>query len=110
MGTDILILCKDLLLSSRITTVAKGANIGYTLLRNPSDLADQPASKLMVDLNLPGAIDAAAHWQKQTNGTIIGFVSHTDAATIAEARQAGIQLILVRSKFVQDLPQLLASS
>jgi hypothetical protein len=110
MGTTLLILVKDLLLSSRVTTVAKSLNIPYTVMRNPSDLADQAASMLIVDLNLPGAIEAASNWQRQTSGSTVGFVAHTDAATIAQARTAGIQLILARSKFVEDLPQLLASS
>src|SRR5437867_815167 len=109
MGTTLLILVKDLLFSSRITAEARDAGIPFTLLRDPAQLTNQPASKVILDLNLPGAIEAAIAWQKATNGQTIGFVSHTDAATIAEAKSAGIQSILARSEFVQMLPKILRS-
>jgi len=109
MGTGLLILCKDLLFSSRITSAAKAANIPYALLRDPAQLAAQPAGKLILDLNLPGAIEAASSWRQATQGQTVGFVSHVDTPTIEKARAAGIQLILPRSQFVQNLAQLVES-
>src|SRR5438874_4319347 len=109
MGTTLLILVKDLIFSSRITAEARDAGVSFTLLRDPAQLTNQSALKVIVDLNLPGAIEAAAAWQKATNGQTIGFVSHVDAATIAEAKAAGIQSILPRSQFVQTLTEIIRS-
>jgi len=61
---------------------------------------------LLVDLNLEGAIEAAAAWQKAGGGAVVGFVSHVDAQTISDAKAAGIGRLLPRSRFVQILPQL----
>jgi len=111
MGTmpaqPLLVLCKDLLFSSRITAAAKQAGIPFTFVREPQKLTDQPGARLILDLNLPGAIEAAAAWQQRTNGQTIGFVSHVDSETIAAAKTAGIQVILPRSQFVQKLPEIL---
>ena len=39
-----------------------------------------------------------------------GFVSHVDTATIAAAREAGIDQVLARGQFVQILPELLKAA
>ena len=62
---------------------------------------------MIVDLNLTGAIEAAAEWRKTGNRKVAGFVSHVDAKTIAQAKSAGIDQVLARSQFVQILPDLL---
>lgn len=62
---------------------------------------------LIVDLNQPGAIGAAAEWGRSCGWPVVGFVSHVDADTIAAAREAGITQVLARSRFVEVLPQLL---
>ena len=62
-----------------------------------------------MDLNQPGAIDAAGAWRGRAGGgaDVIGFVSHVDTATIQKARAAGIDRVMARSQFVQVLPELL---
>jgi hypothetical protein len=62
-----------------------------------------------VDLNQPGALEAAVAWKgaESAGRDVVGFVSHVDAATIARARAAGIDRIMPRSRFVEALPELL---
>jgi hypothetical protein len=109
MSESVLVLVRDLIFASRIT--ATGADVGaaVTLIRDPAKLlADTGARLLIVDLNLPGAIAAAGGWKRATGGSVTGFVSHVDSATIAAARDAGVDRVLARSRFVELLPQLLS--
>ena len=41
--------------------------------------------------------------------TIIGYGSHVDTATLKAARDAGCDVVLPRSKFVEELAHLLQS-
>jgi hypothetical protein len=106
--SEIRALVRDLLFTSRITATARAANIALLVVRTPADLPPTPARRLLVDLNLPGALEAAAEWKRLTACLVTGFVSHVDADTIARARAAGLDQVLPRSRFVELLPDLLA--
>jgi hypothetical protein len=115
----ILALVTDLIFSSRITGAAKAAGATVRILRKPEQLVDADGDLLLADLNLDGATQAAANWAKVTSPAkgaadaqerprrVVGFVSHVDSAAIAAAREAGIQEIVARSRFIQMLPELL---
>lgn len=102
----ILVLVSDLIFSSKISAQARASGTPIKMVR-PATLADEPGRMLIADLNQPGAIAAAAAWQQTQGKPVVGFVSHVDAATIAQARAAGLENILARSRFVQILPDLL---
>jgi hypothetical protein len=40
----------------------------------------------------------------------LGFVSHVDSPTIEAARRAGVDRVLARSAFVEQLPELLRAT
>jgi hypothetical protein len=103
----VLALVRDLMFVSRITATAREVGCPVAVVRNPKDLPDREGSLLLADLNLEGAIEAAAAWKQSHNAPVIGFVSHTDAATIARAREAGIDRVMARGGFVEALPSLL---
>jgi hypothetical protein len=105
----VLALVSDLIFSSKISAEARAAGALLKIIRQPSALADQPGSNLLVDLNLPGGIEAAAAWGKATGNPVIGFVSHEDRAAIDAARAAGIGRVMARSQFVQAIAGLLAA-
>ena len=102
-----LALVTDLLFASRITAEAKAAGAQVQILRKPEQLTEAQGDLLLVDLNLAGATQAAAIWQQQEGRRTVGFVSHIDSATIAAAREAGLEEIMPRSRFIQILPELL---
>jgi hypothetical protein len=106
--TPILILVRDLIFSTKITATARAANCPIKLMRDPSKLAGESGTRLIVDLNLEGAIPAAIAWKQATGGEVIGFVSHVDTALIVAARAGGIDRVMPRSEFVRVLPELLA--
>ena len=104
----LVILCRDLLLGSRITAAAQSVGVGFKVVRDAAKLAGQPGRRLIVDLNQDGAIDAAVAWKSASGGEVVGFVSHVDSATIAQARGAGLDQILARNALVQQLPSLVS--
>jgi CheY-like chemotaxis protein len=115
----ILIVVDDLMFSSRISTAAKavGAPIRFTRSLDAvldAARADTPAL-VILDLNSarsrPLEIVSALKANPHLAGIpTIGFVSHVDTATIEAARQAGIDRVLARSAFVEQLPALLEGS
>ena len=107
MENIVLVLVRDLLFTSKITGEAKSLDIPVKLIRDPAQLAAEEGGRLIVDLNQPGALDAAIQWKSSHPGKVIGFVSHVDGATIERAQRGGIDQILARSQFVQHLPELL---
>lgn len=104
----ILVLVRDLLFSSRITGAACSSDVLVKVIRDPQKLNGERGRLLIVDLNQAGAIAAAIAWKQASAGVVVGFVSHTDSATIAEARTAGIDRVYARSAFIEALPRLLA--
>jgi hypothetical protein len=108
----ILALVRDLMFSGRISAEARAAGVAIKMIRNPADLAlfaQTTARMLIVDLNLADAIPAAADWGHAPGRSVVGFVSHVDAQTIAEAERAGIGQVLARSRFVNILPDMVRS-
>src|SRR5580658_3782211 len=95
----ILALVRDLMFSGRIMAEARAAGAAVRILRDPKLLetsSDPVANLMIVDLNLPGAIEASSHWKKNGERYVVGFVSHEDAQTISQARSAGIDQVLAR--------------
>jgi len=110
-GPPVLSLIRDLIFASRVSSTAAQLGVPLKLLRDPARLAGEAGQRLIVDLNLPGAIEAARLWKlggdADQSRSAYGFVSHVDAETIHKARAAGIDRVMARSQFVQTLPELL---
>jgi DNA-binding NarL/FixJ family response regulator len=103
-----LVLVRDLMFASKISATAKAAGAPIEMLRDPATLASRPGDRLIIDLNQPGTLDAAIAWKTvDPNRQVIGFVSHVDTQTIAQAKSAGIDRVLARSQFVASLESLL---
>ena len=78
------------------------------MLRDPTKLTGERGRRLIFDLNQNGALDAAVSWKAANpDADTIAFVSHVDTEAIAKARAAGIDRVVTRGQFVQQLPQLL---
>ena len=103
----ILVLVRDLLFASKIRANAQSIHATVRMLREPAQLAGAAGRRLIVDLNQPGALDAAVAWKRESGGEVVGFVSHVDAQAIQAARIAGVDQVLPRSRFVEVLPELL---
>jgi hypothetical protein len=107
-SVPLLVLVRDLLFSSRIAVAARHLGVEIKLLRESRQLTAEAGGRLIVDLNQAGALDAAIEWRRGGHARqVIGFVAHVDAETIRRARDAGIDQVLPRSRFVAELESLL---
>lgn len=107
-GNAVLVLARDLLISSRITTATKRLGVPVRLVRDPTSLDPAtPARLLIVDLDLEGSIDAAIAWSRVQGKGAAGFVQHVNTDRIREARAAGVAPIIPRSRLEAALPELI---
>ena len=110
VALPVLVIVRDLLFLSRITATAKRLGVRVRILRDPSALTpDVPGRRVIADLDLPGAADAAAAWAAVESDArpAAGFVQHVHAEAIRHARSLGIDPIVPRSRFDAVLPSLL---
>jgi CheY-like chemotaxis protein len=65
-----------------------------------------PPTCVLLDLHNAGLqVDEVVRQLKERGQVfIIGYGSHVDVPTLKRAREAGCDLVLPRSKFVEDLP------
>jgi hypothetical protein len=109
-SSPILVLVRDLIFASRIGVVARVVGVEVKVLRDETKLAAENGRRLIVDLNQPGALDAAVEWKRASESAsreVIGYVAHVDADTIRRAQDAGIDRVIPRSRFVIELESLL---
>jgi len=107
---DGLLLCDDLIFTSRIVGTAKALGLtlrpaktvvqlrGFLLQSTPPCvILDLNATDLKIDI-LAGEIAVMS-----PRPTLIGYGSHVDAVTLKAARDAGCDVVWPRSKFVEEL-------
>ena len=111
----ILAVVDDLLFLSKIQETAKHLGVDVKPVQ-PADLPESAVAAVpnafLIDLNHRSGkplevLRALKSDSKTKDITVIGFVSHVQNDLIAAAREAGCDLILARSAFVRDLPDLL---
>jgi hypothetical protein len=103
----ILILCRDLMFTSKITATAKAHGVAFKVIRDPSKLSDEPAARMMVDLTQEGYLQAAADWKSRTQGHVTGFAGHTDVETLQAAKAAGLDDVFTRGAFTANLDRMI---
>lgn len=107
----------DLMFSVKISTTAKARGVSIYFERNPanvlSSIREKTPSLVIFDLDSVKMqpMDAIATMKADPllrAVPTVGFVSHVQTATIAEARRAGIDEVLARSTFSERLPEILS--
>lgn len=106
-----LLLSDDLLFSSRITATARATGVAMKTALNVVRLEDhakqQTPSLIILDLANPSLrIEEFLPRLRETCSPMprtVAYGSHVDAATLQRAREAGCDLVLPRSKFVEAL-------
>lgn len=113
--SPILIVVDDLIFASKITETSHRLGIAVesaTIDALGARLGETRPSAVIIDLNHRSgrAVEAVRSLKAHPGwrGTVCGFVSHVQSELIETARQAGCDLVLARSAFSRDLPQLLA--
>lgn len=111
-----IVLCDDLLFSSRVSATARSLGADMTTARSPAVLLqlarERPPRLVILDLANPGlnVTELIAAWKVEGKlPFLVAFGSHVDAVALQAAREAGCHLVLPRSKFVELLPMKLAT-
>ena len=108
----------DLLFSFQIKEVAKHLGVDVYFERSAERIVDTVREKqptlVIFDLNSAklnpiAAIGAMKADPSLAKVKMLGYVSHVDSATIAAARQAGLDDVLARSAFAGRLGDILRS-
>ncbi len=105
---SVLIVCDDLMFTSKVTATARAHGLTAAVARTPADAARKAAGVgcVIVDLHLPGLDVPALLGELRAAGSraaVIGFGSHVDVETLKAARAAGCDRVLPRSQFVREL-------
>ena len=113
---EILVVVEDLIFLSKISGTARlvGVAVEPVDLRSLEQrVTENPPRAVILDLNhrSGSAVDAlrAMKSNPATSGVpVVAFLSHVQTDLAAAARAAGCDVLLARSAFTRDLPQLLA--
>src|SRR5262245_20050331 len=106
-----ILLSDDLIFTSRVVGTGRDLGLPIRTARNPDAVLNlaqqQPPTCVIVDLSNPGLrvtelIQGLSG--PPTRPRIVAYGSHVDTATLRAARDAGCDIVLPRSKFVEDLP------
>lgn len=112
----VLAVVEDLFFTVKINEAAKRAGLGITFVKSEFDALEQARQQqpavIILDINFQGVDPLnlirklkADDQTKRIN--LIGYLSHVQGELKLEAQQAGCDMVLPRSAFSQNLPQIL---
>lgn len=111
----VLAVVEDLFFTVKINEAAKRAGLSVAFVKSERDALDQAAEHpalIILDLNFAGVepvelirkLKADPALQKIS---LLGYVSHVQGELKQAAQEAGCDMVLARSAFSQNLPQIL---
>jgi CheY-like chemotaxis protein len=111
----VLAVVEDLFFTVKINEAAKRAGLGITFVKSEFDALEQARQQpavIILDINFQGVDPLnlirklkADDQTKRIN--LIGYLSHVQGELKLEAQQAGCDMVMPRSAFSQNLPQIL---
>ena len=115
LNKKVLAVVSDLFFSVKITDAAKRAGLAVELVTDPQEVlakAKGRPSVIIFDLNfeaaqpleLIGKLKSSAEYK---GVSLIGFLSHVQGELKQAAQEAGCDMVMARSAFSQNLPQIL---
>jgi CheY-like chemotaxis protein len=111
----VLAVLEDLFFTVKINEAAKRAGLLITFVKSEHDVLEQAKTQpalIIMDINFQG-IDPLSLIRKlkadeQTKGiNLIGYLSHVQGELKLQAQEAGCDMVMPRSAFSQNLPQIL---
>jgi CheY-like chemotaxis protein len=115
MNITVMTVVEDIFFLARIEQVARKLGVtlkSVSIAQATESVADATPSAIILDLNhsscpVPEIIRALKANPATQAIPTVGFVSHVQSDVIAAARAAGCDLVLARSAFTRQLPDLL---
>lgn len=111
----VLAVLEDLFFTVKINESAKRAGLAIEFVKSETDALDRARTGpalIIIDLNChsvnPLKLIADLKAGPETKGiSVIGYVSHVQGELKQQAQEAGCNMVLARSAFSQNLPQIL---
>jgi CheY-like chemotaxis protein len=110
---DVLALVDDLFFQAKMTETARRVGVALQTVASGDALVSAAAAQaprlVLVDLNArQGPLEAVTRLRASGNAQpIVGFLSHVQTELAEQARAAGCQDVLPRSKFTAELAEIL---
>jgi hypothetical protein len=89
----------DLMLQSRVVEILGAAGHEVTPASDPGDAGD--AELIVADVNAVDPAAVAAH-----GVPVLGFHQHTDPESKRVAEEAGVAIVVPRSRLMREMPEL----
>ena len=111
----VLAVLSDLFFSVKLTDAAKRNGLTLEFIREPKEVLEKAAeskpSLIVLDLNFEDAepLKLIEHLKSksETKGiSLIGYLSHVQGELKVQAQDAGCDMVMARSAFSQNLPQI----
>ena len=114
MSQRAVLLTSDLIFSTKVTGTARALGLEIAVAADVEKAAElcrgEPPGCVFIDLDIPGLeITSVVSRLRSAAGTAptVAYGSHVDKARLDQARSAGCDEVLPRSKFSAELPDLL---
>src|SRR3954468_16082699 len=106
----------DLMFQVKIQDAARKAGLEMAFVKSQSqalEIAGQQPAMIILDLNYSAAspletIEKLKGDEKTKNVSLVGYVSHVQVELKQAAQQKGCDVVIARSAFTQNLPEILA--
>ncbi len=115
----ILAVLDDLMFTSKIRTTARQLGVDVRFARSAdaalAEMRTAPPALLILDLNNPridalGIVAALKQEPGLASVRTLGYASHVQTEVIEGARRAGVETVLARSAFAQQLADILTQA
>lgn len=110
----VLAVVTDLFFSVKLTEAAKRAGLALEFVKDSKDVLEKAKTKpslIVLDLNFDAAnpikLISKLKASSDTKGiSLIGYLSHVQAELKQQAQEAGCDMVMARSAFSQNMPQI----
>ena len=108
---EVLAVVTDLFFAARIRSAAKAAGTPLRFVGPDGTYHPEPRRLALVDLDAEVDVQAVIRTLKATGTeSVVAFGPHLDTSARKEARAAGADRVLAKSKFVTELPAILRAT
>ena len=112
---QVLAVLEDLFFTVKINEAAKRAGLSIKFVKSEHDVLDQAKLQpalIILDINFQGVDPLNLIRKLKTDEntrriSLVGYLSHIQGELKQQAQEAGCDMVLARSAFSQNLPQLL---
>ena len=112
----ILAVVEDLMFTVKISDAAKRAGLDVEFVKSERDVMEKAAQEkpllIILDLNFEAVQPLQLISKMKSDGemkqiSVIGYLSHVQGELKQQAQEAGANIVMARSAFSQNLPQIL---